>query len=126
MSPVERSGSGQVKTGTKTQSENEPVAWFVLEPSKPQISGFLPSAMMRVFERKPCVGSAPSIQMYSAWYGMFSPRRQGTGVPQNHSFVRTVSATRLLLNVCETCHEVGVSVAGRLARWPLSVSPSPK
>jgi hypothetical protein len=42
------------------------VAWFVLEPSKPQMSGCFPSATMRVFERNLRVGSDPSIQMYSA------------------------------------------------------------
>ena len=34
-----RTGSGQMKTGFKTQSEFSPVAWLVLEPSKAQMGG---------------------------------------------------------------------------------------
>jgi len=66
MSLGPRSGSGHVKTGRSTQSDDEPVAWFVLDPSKPQIGGFLPSARIFVLLRNLCVGSVPSIQMYSA------------------------------------------------------------
>ena len=39
----------------------------VLDPSKPQMSGSLPSATMRVLPRISGVGLVPSIQMYSAW-----------------------------------------------------------
>ena len=49
-----------------TQSEFLPGAWFVLEPSKPQIGRSSPSAMILVLERRRAVGSVPSIQMYSA------------------------------------------------------------
>src|SRR5689334_6062007 len=70
MSPGSRSGSGQVKTGRSTQSEFDPGAWLVLEPSKPQISGSLPSATIRVLFRMIGSGLVPSIQMYSAWYGI--------------------------------------------------------
>src|ERR1019366_3125226 len=66
MSLGPRSGSLHVHTGIKTQSEKWPVAWLVDDPSKPQMIGFLPSAMMRVLERNSGVGSVPSIQMYSA------------------------------------------------------------
>ena len=62
-----RRGSGQLKTGRSTQSESSPVAWLVLEPSKPQMPGSLPSATMRVLLRSSGDGSVPSIQMYSAW-----------------------------------------------------------
>ena len=66
-----RTGSGQANTGWSTQSELLPGAWFVLEPSKPQMgrsSAFvagLPVSTL-VFERRRAVGSVPSIQMYSA------------------------------------------------------------
>ena len=36
-----RSGSFATKTGRSTQSEFAPVAWFVLDPSKPQMPGLL-------------------------------------------------------------------------------------
>ena len=62
-----RSGSGQMKTGFSTQSELSPVAWLVLEPSKPHNGGVLPSSMIFVFDRRSGEGSVPSIQMYSAW-----------------------------------------------------------
>src|ERR1017187_2197809 len=61
-----RSGSAKVATGFNTQSENLPVAWFVLEPSKPHTGGFWPSATILVLLRNSRVGSDPSIQMYSA------------------------------------------------------------
>ena len=67
LSPSARSGSGQTKTGCRTQSESLPSAWFVLEPSKPQIGGSLPSSTIFVLLRSSGVGSVPSIQMYSAW-----------------------------------------------------------
>ena len=53
-------------TGRSTQSEWAPGAWLVLEPSKPQIGGSLPSATILVLDRSLLVGSVPSIQMYSA------------------------------------------------------------
>jgi hypothetical protein len=62
-----RIGSGQLNTGRKTQSELLPGAWLVLEPSKPQIPGSLPSATIRVLFRINGDGFVPSIQMYSAW-----------------------------------------------------------
>ncbi len=62
-----RSGSGHTKTGCSTQSESLPAAWFVLDPSKPQIGGSLPSSTILVLLRSNGVGSVPSIQMYSAW-----------------------------------------------------------
>ena len=43
-----------------------PGAWFVLEPSKPQIGRSAPSSRIFVFDRSRAVGSVPSIQMYSA------------------------------------------------------------
>ena len=61
-----RIGSGQENTGCSTQSEFDPGAWFVLEPSKPQIGNSTPSARTFVFDRSRAVGSVPSIQMYSA------------------------------------------------------------
>ena len=66
LSPGFRRGSGQLKTGCRTQSESLPLAWLVLEPSNPQIPGSLPSATMRVLLRRSGDGSVPSIQMYSA------------------------------------------------------------
>ena len=65
-----RNGSGKIETGRRTQSESLPTAWLVLEPSKPQIGGSSPSASTLVFDRSYCVGSAPSIQMYSARYAI--------------------------------------------------------
>src|SRR5262245_49713503 len=61
-----RIGSGQLNTGLSTQSLLSPVAWLVLEPSKPQIGSSAPSGTILVFERSLAVGSVPSIQMYSA------------------------------------------------------------
>ena len=43
-----------------------PGAWFVDEPSKPQMGSSAPLARILVFERSFAVGSVPSIQMYSA------------------------------------------------------------
>src|SRR5690606_39424698 len=65
-----RMGSGQMNTGFRTQSEVTPSAWLVLDPSKPQTGGSCPSSRTRVLERSLCVGSAPSIQMYSALYAI--------------------------------------------------------
>ena len=62
-----RSGSGHTKTGLSTQSLLSPGACSVLDPSKPQIPGSAPSAMIFVLLRRSGVGSTPSIQMYSAW-----------------------------------------------------------
>jgi hypothetical protein len=60
-------GSGQENTGWRTQSELLPGAWFVLDPSNPQIGrSARPSVMTLVFDRTRAVGSVPSIQMYSA------------------------------------------------------------
>ena len=74
-----RIGSGQLKTGWSTQSDLSPGAWFVDEPSKPQIGrSVLPCSMIFVFERSLAVGVVPSTQMYSALYaigGSFPPRR---------------------------------------------------
>src|SRR3954470_14770706 len=67
-----RSGSGQDHTGLSTQSDLSPGAWFVLEPSKPQIGRSAPSARTFVFDRSRAVGSVPSIQMYSALYATSS------------------------------------------------------
>ena len=61
-----RSGSGTMNTGRRTQSESCPVAWFVLDPSKPQIRGSSPSLTILVLLRSSGEGSVPSIQMYSA------------------------------------------------------------
>ena len=61
-----RIGSGHDHTGRSTQSDLSPVAWFVDEPSKPQMGRSAPSAMILVFERNFAVGFVPSIQMYSA------------------------------------------------------------
>lgn len=62
-----RIGSLQLKTGFRMQSDASPVAWFVEEPSNPQIgSAFELLSMIFVLERNVGVGSAPSIQMYSA------------------------------------------------------------
>ena len=69
-----RSGSEQVNTGRNTQSDLSPVAWLVLEPSKPQIGGVdTSSARILVLLRSMGVGSVPSIQMYSAWYATEIP-----------------------------------------------------
>ena len=61
-----RTGSGHTKTGFRTQSELDPGAWFVLEPSKPQIGGASPTGTTFPLERSFGVGLEPSIQMYSA------------------------------------------------------------
>jgi len=61
-----RIGSGQTKTGLRTQSEFAPGAWFVLDPSNPQIGGSSPTGTTFAFERSFAVGFEPSIQMYSA------------------------------------------------------------
>jgi hypothetical protein len=63
-------GSGHEKTGCSTQSDLSPGAWFVLDPSKPQIGSSAPSATILVLDRSLAVGSVPSIQMYSALKGM--------------------------------------------------------
>ena len=55
-----------MNTGLSTQSLLSPVAWFVLDPSKPQIGSSASSATILVFEPQLGVGSVPSIQMYSA------------------------------------------------------------
>lgn len=65
MSPP-RIGSGQENTGCSTRSEAWPSAWFVLDPSKPQMGSSALSARIFVLERSFAVGSVPSIQMYSA------------------------------------------------------------
>src|SRR5262245_36103876 len=65
-----RIGSGNEATGLRTRSEAWPSAWFVLEPSKPQIGRPAPSARILVFDLSLAVGRVPSIQMYSALYGM--------------------------------------------------------
>ncbi len=61
-----RIGSAKEATGCSTQSELLPGAWFVLEPSKPQMPSSPPSGTILVFDRILAVGSVPSIQMYSA------------------------------------------------------------
>lgn len=69
MSSPPRIGSGQEKTGLRTRSEECPSAWFVEDPSKPQIPSSAPlasSARIFVLERSFAVGWVPSIQMYSA------------------------------------------------------------
>lgn len=70
MSSPPRIGSGQVKTGLRTRSEEWPSAWFVEDPSKPQIGSASrpagPPVMIFVLERSLAVGWVPSIQMYSA------------------------------------------------------------
>src|ERR1700704_1364368 len=65
-----RIGSGNEATGLSTRSQAWPSAWFVLEPSKPQIGGSARSARILVFDRSLAVGRVPSIQMYSALYRM--------------------------------------------------------
>ena len=66
LSSGPRSGSGTTNTGWSTQSESWPTAWLVLEPSKPQMPGSLPSATILVLLRSSGDGLVPSIQMYSA------------------------------------------------------------
>ena len=61
-----RIGSGQVNTGRNTQSEFSPGAWFVLEPSNPQIGGSSPFGTILPLDRSFDTGSDPSIQIYSA------------------------------------------------------------
>src|SRR3990172_9549935 len=61
-----RSGSGQTNTGLRTQSEFDPGAWLVLDPSKPQIGGSCPTGTILVLDRSFAVGFEPSIQLYSA------------------------------------------------------------
>jgi hypothetical protein len=61
-----RTGSGHENTGRSTQSEFEPGAWFVLEPSNPQIGRSSAFGRTFVLDRRRAVGSVPSIQMYSA------------------------------------------------------------
>src|SRR4051795_9875041 len=63
-----RIGSGHDHTGWSTQSDLSPGAWFVLEPSKPQIGRSALSGRTFVFDRSRAVGSGPPIQMYSALY----------------------------------------------------------
>lgn len=69
MSSPPRIGSGKLATGLSTRSEECPSAWFVDDPSKPQIGSSAPlasSARIFVLERSLAVGWVPSIQMYSA------------------------------------------------------------
>ena len=74
-----RSGSLHQYTGLRTQSDDSPVACSVDEPSKPQMGGvFTELSMIFVFERSMGVGLTPSIQMYSAWYGMVMVSFRGT------------------------------------------------
>jgi hypothetical protein len=73
-------GSGATLTGRKTQSELDPGACSVLEPSKPQMGGAVPSGTTLVFERSFAVGFCPSIQMYSARYAMTDLRSVGGDV----------------------------------------------
>ncbi len=68
MSSPPRIGSGHWNTGCNTTSELSPLACPVLEPSKPQMPGFSPSARILVFDRISAVGTVPSIHMYSALY----------------------------------------------------------
>ena len=72
MSSPPRIGSGTIFTGRSTTSEASPGAWFVLEPSNPQMGGSSPSAKTLVFDRRRCVGCVPSVQMYIARYAMSS------------------------------------------------------
>jgi hypothetical protein len=81
-------GSGQVKTGWSTQSDLSPGAWFVDDPSKPQIgSSVFPCSMILVFERSLAVGAVPSTQMYSALYAIRVPflHGGGAGVVRGHA-----------------------------------------
>jgi len=74
-----RSGSLHQKTGFSMQSDDSPVACSVDEPSNPQIGGvFTELSRIFVFDRSSGVGFTPSIQMYSAWYGMSFPFVSGT------------------------------------------------
>src|SRR5262249_22744202 len=79
-----RIGAGHENTGFNTQSEFEPGAWVVLDPSKPQMGSSAPSFKIFVFERSRAVGSVPSIQMYSALIitspcaGALGPSRAGS------------------------------------------------
>ena len=81
-----RIGSGQVKTGCRTTSELSPVAWLVLEPSKPQMPTSPPSGMILVLDRISAVGSTPSIHMYSALYVTLTSVVSGgrVGTPIGH------------------------------------------
>src|SRR5262249_51365596 len=71
-----RIGSGHTNTGRNTQSDALPGAWFVLDPSKPQIGKLGRSALpvrTFVFDRRRAVGSVPSIQMYSPLIPTLAP-----------------------------------------------------
>src|SRR4051794_5033807 len=92
-----RIGSGQLKTGLSTRSEEEPSAWLVLDPSKPQVGSSSPSARILVFERSLAVGLVPSIQMYSALKLIGGVLEKGGAAAQQESQV----AISQLLPVCE-------------------------
>jgi hypothetical protein len=55
-----------MNAGFSTQSEFDPGAWFVLDPSKAQMGGCSPFGTIFVFDLNLEVGFVPSIQMYSA------------------------------------------------------------
>ena len=58
---------GLANPGAKyEQTRHNAGAWFVEEPSNPQIGGSAPSGTIFVLERRSAVGFLPSIQMYSA------------------------------------------------------------
>ena len=69
--PEFRSGSGNIATGFRTQSEELPSAWLVEDPSKFHIgqSSKLPlkSLLTIVLLLMLCVGSFPSSQIYSSF-----------------------------------------------------------
>src|SRR5271166_1548094 len=100
-----RSGSGQLQTGLSTQSELSPVAWLVLDPSKPQMPGSLPSGTILVLLRIIGDGSVPSIQMYSAWKATW--------------FLRSSLRVR---RRCARRRDVRRTVLLSAPAWPLTVS----
>ncbi len=142
------SGPGQTDTGLRTQSERSPGAWFVEEPSKPQIGGAAPSSTTLVFERSFAVGTVPSIQMYSALYGKrassvvrFRAWRHSAGprcrVPNARRLVRMSVPARMKLmpGVLRTCFRIdgnqpifgemdNIFVTGD-RKWPRSIASGP-
>ena len=113
-----RSGSGQMKTGRRTQSESWPRAWLVLEPSKPQMPGSSPSATIWSCSAGAGDGSVPSIQMYSAWYGTCAPLLLGCSATSS-SVARSGADRPHGAGRSRTCHRVA---AMRRRRFPRSVN----
>src|ERR1700733_14119911 len=82
--PLRRPPSGETATGLRMQSEFEPLAWLVDEPSKPQS------------------GSCSSVGNESKSLSWVLPRRLGAGVwPSSHMYSSLYFVITVSLLVCE-------------------------